>query len=84
MGDIRQGGSCAIERIQAGLAVEDGWGPADDWQRYEEATMCQRRPTDPTNPGNAADLSMWGIADTPGSLVSCGRSSEAGLMPRNA
>jgi hypothetical protein len=31
-------------------------GPVGDWQRYEEATMCQRRPADPTDPGDAADL----------------------------
>jgi len=30
------------------------------WQRYEEATMCQCRPTDPMDPGDAADLSIMG------------------------
>ena len=30
------------------------------WQRYEEATVCQRRPADPTDPGDAADLSIMG------------------------
>ena len=36
-----------------------GGRPAN-WQRYEEATMCQRRPADPTDPGDAADLSIMG------------------------
>jgi len=35
-------------------------GPVGVWQRYEEATMCQRRPADPTDPGDAADLSIMG------------------------
>jgi len=35
-------------------------GPVGGWQRYEEATMCQRRPADPTDPGDAADLSIMG------------------------
>jgi len=30
------------------------------WQRYEEATYCQRRPTGPMDPGDAADLSIMG------------------------
>jgi hypothetical protein len=30
------------------------------WQRYEEATLRQRRPADPTDPGDAADLSIMG------------------------
>ena len=32
------------------------------WQRSEEATMCQRRPADPTDPGDAADLSIMGFS----------------------
>jgi len=36
-------------------------GPAGARQRYEEATMCQRRPTDPMDPGDAADLSIMGL-----------------------
>ncbi|WP_026060193.1 hypothetical protein [Pseudaminobacter salicylatoxidans] len=31
------------------------------WQRYEEATVCQRRPADPMDPGDAADLSIMGL-----------------------
>ncbi len=38
----------------------DKRGPVGVWQRYEEATMCQRRPADPTDPGDAADLSIMG------------------------
>ena len=30
----------------------------------EEATMCQRRPADPTDPGDAADLSIMGCSWT--------------------
>jgi hypothetical protein len=36
------------------------WGPVGIWQRYEEATIRQRRPADPTDPGDAADLSIMG------------------------
>jgi len=32
------------------------------WQRYEDATIYQRRPADPTDPGDAADLSIMGYA----------------------
>src|SRR5262245_62745418 len=33
------------------------------WQRYEEATVRQRRPADPTDPGDAADLSIMGYQE---------------------
>ncbi|TGQ42169.1 hypothetical protein EN859_012205 [Mesorhizobium sp. M00.F.Ca.ET.216.01.1.1] len=34
--------------------------------------MCQRRPADPTDPGDAADLSIMGyFSDRSGSLPSC-------------
>lgn len=36
-------------------------GPVGIWQRYEEATVCQRRPADPMDPGDAADLSIMGL-----------------------
>src|SRR3954465_3286983 len=47
-------------------------GPVGVWQRYEEATMCQRRPADPTDPGDAADLSIMGYStERCGCLPSC-------------
>jgi hypothetical protein len=42
--------------------MSDKRGPVGVWQRYEEATMCQRRPADPTDPGDAADLSIMGYS----------------------
>jgi len=42
------------------MSVFEKRGPVGVWQRYEEATMCQRRPADPTDPGDAADLSIMG------------------------
>src|SRR5690606_15203596 len=43
----------------AGFALSIG-GRTAIWQRYEDATICQRRPADPTDPGDAADLSIMG------------------------
>jgi len=45
--------------------MAQGWkeGPVGVWQRYEEATMCQSRPADPTDPGDAADLSIMGYEE---------------------
>ncbi|MAS12911.1 MAG: hypothetical protein CMH69_06370 [Nitratireductor sp.] len=42
---------------------EETGGRSANWQRYEEATFNQRRPADPTDPGDAADLSIMGYSE---------------------
>jgi hypothetical protein len=51
--------------------MEAKGGRSAIWQRYEEATMRQRRPADPTDPGDAADLSIMGYSWTAGEASSC-------------
>ena len=50
----------ASQPISTTKALEEIGGRSANWQRYEEATINQRRPADPTDPGDAADLSIMG------------------------
>src|SRR5690606_28688510 len=53
--------NCAavMAAFSSGVKIScETWGLTGNWQRYEEATIRQRRPADPTDPGDAADLSI--------------------------
>src|SRR5690606_15988184 len=52
-----------FEPVSSSTSDREGRGPAGGWQRYEEATMRQRRPANPTDPGDAADLSIMGCSN---------------------
>ena len=62
-----------VRKCLSMVKEEYGRGRSAIWQRYEEATLRQRRPADPTDPGDAADLSIMGYAGiVPGNLAAPG------------
>jgi len=44
-----------------GMRKEEGRGRSAIWQRYEEATMRQRRPADPTEPRRCGGPEHHGV-----------------------
>ena len=71
----RRAGTATPRRPEAAaqeMIRQEKGGRSAIWQRYEEATMCQRRPADPTDPGDAADLSIMGYSRTPGLILLAG------------